>query len=146
MRALIFIAPIVHALVPAAASAAPKVTPGQWQSTTIIDNVTMPGLPPEALAMMKGRPTTVTYCLTPEEAEADPKKMLAADKSCKVDRFDITDSTIDAAFTCKTDQGPATMTMTGTHNGTSYAMKNTMQSGPMTMASHATGKYLGPCK
>lgn len=142
MRALI----LIVLLLPAPVVAAPKVNPGQWQATTVIESATMPGVPPEALAMMKGRPTTVTYCLTPEEAEADPEKMLGADKSCKIDRFSLANGKIDAAMTCKTDQGPATMTMKGTYTADSYTMASTMQTGQMTMASRMSAKRLGPCK
>ncbi|WP_439533306.1 DUF3617 domain-containing protein [Polymorphobacter sp.] len=128
------------------ALAAPKVTPGQWQAVTVIESASMPGMPPEALAMMKGRPTTVTYCLTPEEAEADPKKMLAADKSCTMNRFRFEGGSIDAELSCKTDQGPAVVSMKGSYTPTSYAMSSSMKSGPMTMASRVTAKRLGPCK
>ncbi len=128
------------------ALAAPVVTPGQWTSTMTMDSMTMPGLPPGALDAMKGRPITTSYCLTPEEAEADPKKILAADKSCKVDRFNMAGGKIDSAMTCQTEQGPATMTMTGTYTADSYAMSSTMKAGPMTMASRVTARRLGPCK
>jgi hypothetical protein len=135
---------LVFVAVPALA--APRVTPGQWQAVTVIEDATMPGAPPQALAMMKGRPTTVTYCLTPEEAEADPRKMLAADKSCKVNRMNMSGGVIDAEMACKTDQGPALITMKGTFSDTAYSMRSTMKSGPMTMASRVTAKRLGPCK
>jgi hypothetical protein len=146
MRPLIPALILAALLAPAAALAAPEVTPGEWQSTTIIDSMTMPGVPANALDMMKGRPTTITYCLTPEQAEADPEKMFARDDSCQIDNFEITSSTINTAMTCKGPQGPATITMTGTHDGTSYTMASTMKSGPMTMISRTTGKRLGPCK
>lgn len=141
MRALILLA-----LVSTPALAAPKVTPGQWQSTVTVDSMSMPGVPASALAAMKRQPMTTSYCLTPQEAEADPRKILAADKSCKMDRFSFTGGRIESAMTCKTEQGPATITMTGTYTPTSYAMASTMKSGPMTMSSRVTAKRLGPCK
>jgi hypothetical protein len=140
------IIPFALMLLAAPALAAPRVTPGQWQAVSVIEEATMPGVPPEALGMMKGRPTTVTYCLTPEEAEADPKKMLAADKSCTVNRMNMSGGVIDAEMACKTDQGPALITMKGTFTDTAYNMRSTMKSGPMTMASRVTAKRLGPCK
>lgn len=129
-----------------AAQAAPTVTPGQWESRMIVEEMVMPGMPPGALAMMKDRPTTTQYCLTPQEAEADPKKMLNADKSCKLDRFSMDAGTIDAQMQCKTEQGPATMTMTGRYTATSYDMTSRMVAGPMTMVSRVTARRLGPCK
>lgn len=142
MRTLVFSA----ALLSAPIVAAPVVTPGQWTSTMTMDSMTMPGVPAGALDAMKGNPITTSYCLTPQEAEAEPKKILAADKSCKVDRFSMTGGKIDTAMTCQTDQGPATMTMTGTYTADSYAMRSNMKAGPMTMVSRVTARRLGPCK
>jgi hypothetical protein len=134
------------ALASAPALAVPLVSPGQWTSTMTVDNMAMPGVPAGALDAMKGRPITSSYCLTPQEAEADPKKILAADKSCKVDRFAMTGGKIDSAMTCQTPQGPATITMTGSYTAESYSMASTMKAGPMTMASRVIAKRLGPCK
>jgi|JI8StandDraft_2_1071088.scaffolds.fasta_scaffold08724_4 hypothetical protein len=130
----------------APATAAPQVMPGQWQSTSVVEHMTMPGMPPEALAMMKGRPTTVRYCLTPEEAAADPRKLLNADKSCTVKRFTLNAGTIDAEMQCRTDQGPATISMKGRYAADSYEMTSRMTNGPMTMQSRVTARRLGPCK
>lgn len=127
--------------------AAPKVNPGQWQSVMVVEEFNMPGMPPEALAMMKRQPAqTVSYCLTPEEADANPEKLLSTDKSCKVNRFRFEGGKIDAEMTCRTEQGPATMTMQGSYQTDSYDMKTRTVSGPMTIVSRMSAKRLGPCK
>ncbi len=141
MRAL-----VLMALLAAAPVAATEVKPGKWQMTMIIENMSMPGMPPEALAMMKGRPTVTTYCMTPEEAKADPKKMLAADKSCKMNRFNMSGGKMLADMSCKTDQGPANIVVEGSYTETSYQTRQTMKAGQMTMASRNEAKWLGPCK
>jgi hypothetical protein len=142
MRAL-FLASFVPI---AAVQAAPTVTPGQWESRIVVEDMAMPGMPPNVLAMMKGKPTVTSYCLTPQEAEADPKKMLNADKSCKLNRFNMAGGSIDAQMQCQTEQGPATMTMTGKYTVDTYDMTSRMQAGPMTMVSRVTARRLGPCK
>jgi hypothetical protein len=133
-------------LLAAPALAAPQVTPGEWQSTSVIEQVSMPGMPPEALAMMKGRPTTVRYCLTPEEAEARPEKLFDSDGKCRATRFSLASGTLDAEMQCKTDRGPMTITMQGQYTAATYTMTSRMVSGPMTMLSRVTAKRLGPCK
>lgn len=122
-----------------------KVLPGQWQSTMIVEEMQMPGIPPEVAAMVKGRPTTVTYCLTPEEARSNPEKMMTQD-DCTVVRFGFEGGAIDAAFTCKTDMGPATMTMAGSYTPESYDIRAQTVVGSMSTRSRMSAKRLGPCK
>jgi len=125
---------------------ATEVKPGKWQATMTIESMSMPGMPPEALAMMKGRPTTTTYCMTPEEAAADPKKLMDADSKCKFNRFSLAGGRMSAEMLCQTEQGPATMVVDGTYTQTSYETRATMKAGPMTMASRNSARWLGPCK
>lgn len=129
----------------AAAQAAPTVSPGKWESRVVVQDVAMPGLPPGALAMMKGKPVVTSYCLTPQDAQADPKKLINADKSCKVNRFTMAGGSIDLQMQCQTAQGPATMTMRGQYTADSYDMNSRMVAGPMTMVSRVTARRLGPC-
>lgn len=129
----------------APASAAPQVTPGQWEATMTVIDASMPGMPPDAMAMLKGRPTTTRYCLTPQEAEARPEKLLNADKSCQIKRFNLAAGSIDAEMTCKGEMGPTTIRMQGRYTATSYEMTSNMSSGPMTMKSRMVARRLGPC-
>lgn len=140
MRAMMMMAALLA--VPAVAA---EVKPGKWQATMIIENMSMPGMPPEALAMMKGRPTVTTYCMTPEEAEADPRKLLDTEKKCKFNSFNLSGGKMSAEMVCQTEQGPATMTIEGSYTATSYETRQTMKAGPMTMASRNSAKWLGPC-
>lgn len=140
MRAMVMMAALMAAPVMAT-----EVKPGKWQMTMIVDQMTMPGMPPEALAMMKGRPTVTTYCMTPEEAKADPKKMLAADKSCKLNRFNMSGGKMLADMSCQTEQGPANILVEGSYSETAYETRSTMKAGPMTMVSRSNAKWLGPC-
>lgn len=143
MRNMIILAAILPLAAPALAN--PKVSPGQWQSTMVIEEFTMPGVPPEVAAMARSRPTTVKYCLTPEEAEANPEKLLAQDNSCKTVRFRFEGGKIDAEMRCETEMGPATMTMQGSYQPESYTMRARTVAGPMTTASRMTAKRIGPC-
>lgn len=130
----------------AGAQAAPTVTPGQWESRMTVEDMAMPGMPPNVLAMMKGKPTVTRYCLTPQDAEADPRKMLNADKSCKMNRFSMAGGRIDAQMQCQTEQGPATITMAGSYAAEAYDMTSRMEAGAMRMTSRMSARRLGPCK
>ena len=141
MRALVMVA-----LVLSAPAVATEVRPGKWQATMTIENMSMPGMPENVLAMMKGRPTTTTYCMTPEEAKADPKKMMDAESKCKFNRFNLSGGKMSAEMVCQTEQGPATMMVDGAYTETSYETRASMKTGQMTMVSRNTAKWLGPCK
>jgi hypothetical protein len=134
-------------LMVSAPAAAAEVKPGKWQTVMSIDSFSMPGMPAEALAAMKKQPpTTVTSCLTPQEAEADPKKLLAADKSCTLNRFNMAGGKMLAEMSCKTEQGPADIRIEGNYTPTSYQFVSSMKGAQMRMATRVNAKWLGPCK
>ncbi len=142
MRGFLMLAGVLAAA-PALAQVQPQ--PGQYETTSVIESMNMPGVPPEVLTMMKGRVTTMKICLTEADMKKDPKKMLSADKSCELKRYNYAGGKIDAEMTCKSQEGPMTMVMTGTYTTTSYAMRSTM-SGGMNMVTRVSAKRIGPCK
>jgi len=53
------------------------ISPGRWESTMTIQEMTIPGMPPELAARMKSmtaKPKTFESCVTPEEAKK-PKEI-----------------------------------------------------------------------
>lgn len=126
--------------------AAPVVNPGEWETRIVVEQMVMPGMPPGALDAMKGQPTVVRSCMTPQDAEARPEKLLNADKNCTAKRFNFAAGRIDAELVCRTPQGPATITMAGSFTPTTTTMQSRMVSGPMTMVSRVSSRRLGPCK
>lgn len=114
------------------------VSPGRWQSTMTINEMKMPGMPPEFAEQMKahmGKAKTFETCLTPEEAKRPKGDFFGAQKGCIYDRFTMGAGKIDAAMTCTAGGAKRTMTMSGTYAPDSYRM---------TVASEATGGGTGP--
>jgi hypothetical protein len=107
------------------------IRPGQWQSTMTIEEMDMPGMPPEARDQMK--------------------KMFAGNEQCRYDHFTMGNGKIDAEMHCNQAGSAQTMTMAGTYGPDSYAMHMTSKTegGPageaMSMKMRVEAKRVGEC-
>jgi Protein of unknown function (DUF3617) len=143
--------------VAAARGDTPFISPGRWESTVTIKEVSMPGLPPEATAQMKaqmGKSQSVISCVT----EADVKKPSAdffaggASKDCRYDRFAMAGGKVDAAMTCNRGGASQKMKMTGSYSPESYNMAMESQAsgagapGTMTMKMEMAATRAGECR
>lgn len=130
------------------------VSPGRWESTMTMVDMSMPGMPPEAQAQMKGimgKPKTFTSCLT----EADAKKpredfFSGGDSKCRYEHFTMSGGVIDAAMICNDQGGVRTMTMKGSYAPERYQMAMTAKSsggpgGGMSMKMEMDAKRIGAC-
>ncbi len=138
------------AAAPLAAFAGAALSPGQWASTGTVTGVDMPGMPPEALAMMKRRPISHSYCLTAEQAAKDPRQLFKGDNGeCQFTRFDMAGGKLNATMQCNGPQGKMRMTMLGTYSASSYESTNVMvvegPRGNMRMTTKMSGKRTGAC-
>lgn len=130
------------------------ISPGQWQVAMKINEMTMPGMPPEAAQRMKGmigEGHTSTQCLTPEDVKAPKEDMFSGgDENCKYDKFSMGGGKIDIVMSCGGDQRRK-MQMNGTYSADEYHMKVASQgegkSGPgaMTMQMEMAAKRIGDC-
>ena len=77
-RQLLLAAPM--ALLFACSGSAVSLQPGQWEMTTAMTDVQVPGAPPAMAAQMKqamaSRPQTESRCITPEEAANPTRGMM----------------------------------------------------------------------
>ena len=144
----------VAAKVAAAQGSAQFVSPGRWEGTMTVSDMTIPGMPPGVAERMHGammKPHSFASCLTPEEA-AKPRGNFFGngDKSCTYEHFTMGGGKIDAAMTCAASGTKRAMTMTGSYAPDSYTMAMTSTgSGPgpagMSMKMALTAKRTGPC-
>ena len=131
------------------------VRPGKWTTSITIDEINIPGMPPEFAAKMKQQKVAardVESCLTPEQAKMPKEGVFAGvDKSCRYDRFTMDDGKIDAAMRCTQNQTVQTMTMTGTYSPDRYDMRMASEvggTGPRsgtTMKMKVEAKRIGDC-
>ena len=101
------------------------VRPGKWLSTVTIEEMTIPGMPPELAARMKetmAKQRQVESCLTPEEAKRPKGDFFAADKSCTYDHFKLGGGKIDAAMRCDQGNVVQALTMQGSYTPDTYQM------------------------
>lgn len=138
---------IAAALALPTAAGAQAVQPGRWESSVRTDTVDMPGQP-EVAAMMRGRTTKVSYCLTPEQAAQGPREMLKGAKGCAITRYTMVGGRFTSAVTC--NQGGTKTVSAGTGSFTPTSFQGTSRvtmTGPMAMAMTATvsGRRVGAC-
>jgi hypothetical protein len=130
------------------------VRPGKWLSTVTIEEMSMPGMPPELSARMKetmAKQRQVESCLTPEEAKRPKGDFFAADKSCTYDHFTLGGGKIDAAMRCSNGGVAQSMTMQGSYTPDQYQMAMATKlegKGPqagMVMRMRVNAKRVGDC-
>jgi hypothetical protein len=110
--------------------------------------VDMPGAPPQIAAMMKGKPTKMSFCITPEQAKLGPKGFGEASKDCRYTRFDVRGHHIDSEMVCNHGSGTMTATASGDFTPTSFVTNGrSVMTGPrrMSMTSRAAGRRMGDC-
>lgn len=129
------------------ASAESPVTPGKWQTTTMIESMSMPGMPPEMSKRMMGKPISATVCITPEQAAAGPRDMIGkSNGACRYRSFSAVAGRISGVMECKTGTPtPQVIAVSGTYSPIAYDIRSKMSGGAMQSSSRTMGKRLGPC-
>lgn len=132
-----------------------EIDPGQWEATTEILAVSGP-LPEEALARMRGQRTTMSNCITPEQAARPSANFLAAQQGseCTYRDFSMRGGKLAGSMTCSGGQlpGEMTTTMRGDYGPQSYDMTMDMETAAglpdglaMEIQARTTGRRIGEC-
>ena len=130
------------------------IRPGKWVSTVSIDDVSIPGMPPEMAERMKemvAKNRTVESCLTPEQAKQPNATFFSGSDQCRYDRFTMRDGKIDAVMRCSHEGATQVMQMEGTYAPTRYTMRmrSVTEGGPsgeqMTMQMRVEAERTGDC-
>jgi hypothetical protein len=131
--------------------------PGKWASKVRIEEVKVPGMPPEAAKQMQdmfaARQQGSESCLTAEQAKR-PSEDFFSGKSdqCRYDHFKMGDGKIDAKMRCQAGGATQIMEMTGNYSRDNYSMTMSMnqQGGPeaaagLRMRMRVDAKRVGEC-
>ena len=131
------------------------IEPGLWQSKTDVQEMNMPGMPPEFAAKMRqgiaeSRNQSSSHCVTAEEVKKPKEDFFGADKSCKYQHFTMGAGKIDAKMVCNAGGSTQTTSLSGTYTSTSYSMdvSSSGTGGPqngMSMKLHVSSKRVGEC-
>ena len=143
---------------PAPAVAAPKtgamMTPGQWRTTVTITAMSVPGVPPEAVASMKTRPFTSEECVTSDDLSAYLDKRSATNpdnpNNCTSRRSDFSNGRIDTESVCTDASGQASIVKTtGTYGPERVDMTVNLDGqgarGPQSQTMSMTSERIGDC-
>jgi hypothetical protein len=144
MRASIM---LLLGLASAASAAESPVTPGKWQTTTTVESMTIPNMPPEMAKRMMGKPMSATICITPKEAAAGPRDVIGkSNGACRYRSFAAAAGRINAVMECKTGAPtPQVIAIAGTYSPVAYDIRSKMSGGAVQSVSRTLGKRLGPC-
>ncbi|HUG45316.1 MAG TPA: DUF3617 domain-containing protein [Sphingomicrobium sp.] len=130
------------------------IRPGKWVSAVTIEEVSIPGMPPEAAEQMQGmltRTRSAESCLTEEDAKQPRATFFAGNDKCRYDRFEMSSGKIDALMRCQQDGATQVMEMTGTYSPSSYRMQMSSKTEagpggePMTMQMRVEAERIGEC-
>jgi hypothetical protein len=131
-------------------SAGLTMQPGQWEMTTTVTRMNMPGMPAGMNATPP--PNTTRDCLTPEEvarANADFVRE-SAGEGCTSQNSSMSGGRIQANIQCDRPEGQTRMTMNGTYTATTLDMtqqvRTTIAGGQtVEMDARMTGRRIGEC-
>lgn len=131
------------------------VQPGLWKSKTIIQEMNMPGIPPQYLARMKQsmaehRNESSSHCIKPEDVKKPKEDFFGADKTCKYDHFTMGGGKIDMAMVCHQEVSTMNMKVSGTYTPTTYSIDTSMtgsggHENGMSMKMHVDSERVGDC-
>jgi hypothetical protein len=98
-----------------------KPQPGLYKATITMTDLDIPGLPPEMKGHGAGATTTSEDCLTAEEVDKGFEELVKQGQNgeCSYESFNLDGGKLDAVMLCKTPEGSARMSMTGTATATS---------------------------
>lgn len=133
------------------------VQPGLWESKVTVQELNIPGMPPEYAGKMKqamaeNREQSSKHCLSPDDVKKPKEEFFAGrDKSCHYEHFTMGSGKIDIEMVCNEEGATQTTNMNGSYTPTSYAMdmsSNASGGGPRsgtTMKMHVDAHRVGEC-
>lgn len=132
------------------------IEPGLWQSKVTVQEMNIPGVPPEMAGRMKAmmaerQQRTSSHCVTREEVKKPKEDFFGGeDKSCHYAHFAMGSGKMDIQMVCKEEETTRTTVMSGTYTPTSYSMDVSSQGtggerGGMSMKMHVDSQRVGAC-
>jgi hypothetical protein len=131
-------------------SSAATMQPGEWEMTTTITRMNVPGLPAGTSPPMPG-PQTSRTCLTAAEVAENANFVNeSAGEGCTAQNSRMSGGRIEANVQCTRPQGQVRMTMNGQYTATTLEMTQQVQtSAPggqnVEMEARIAGRRIGDC-
>ena len=137
----------------ASGSGGATMQPGQWEMTTTVARMTVPGMPAGMNPPMPP-PSTTRTCLTEEEARQTSANFLnettGAGEGCTSQNSSMSGGRIQATVQCNRPEGQVRMTMNGQYTATTLEMTHTVQTSMqggqnVEMEARIAGRRVGEC-
>ena len=135
-----------------AAGSGETMQAGQWEMTTQVVSVNVPGMP-AGTAPPTPPPTTVSVCLTPEQVAnpgADFATGTGSNGGCTSDNMSWANGRVSGTVQCNQSGTTMRSTLDGRYSGTTYEVtqRAEISSGGQTMTteSRTTGRRTGDCQ
>jgi hypothetical protein len=136
-------------------NSAAMIEPGLWQAKTTVQEMNIPGMPPQYAAKMKqsmaeNRQQASSHCVTAEDVKKPKEDFFGASKSCKYQHFTMGAGKIDMQMVCSEEGSTQTTNLSGTYTSTTYSMDMSSngsggRENGMTMKMHVDGQRVGQC-
>lgn len=127
--------------------------PGLYKATITMTALDVPGMPPEMKGHGTGQTVTTESCLTQDDVDKGFEELMKQGQNgeCTYEKFDLDGGKLDAVMNCKTPEGSARMTMTGTTTATTADFNaetkmNFEGMGEATMKFSGKHERIGDCK
>lgn len=127
--------------------------PGLYKATITMTALDVPGMPPEMKGHGAGQTVTTESCLTQNDVDKGFEELMKQGQNgeCTYEKFDLDGGKLDAVMNCKTPEGSARMTMTGTTTATTADFNaetkmNFEGMGEATMKFSGKHERIGDCK
>lgn len=127
--------------------------PGLYKATITMTALDVPGMPPEMKGHGAGQTVTTESCLTQDDVDKGFEELMKQGQNgeCTYEKFDLDGGKLDAVMNCKTPEGSARMTMTGTTTATTADFNaetkmNFEGMGEATMKFSGKHERIGDCK
>jgi hypothetical protein len=129
-------------------AAAVAMQPGEWEITTTVARVSVPGMPAGAATPLPG-PTTVRSCLTPEQASQPGAGIFTGageGEGCTYESNNISGGRVQAVVQCSQGGQAMRSTVTGQFAATSFEVSQQVQASGVEMESRTVGRRVGDCE
>lgn len=137
------------AVVSVARADAPVVQPGEWEIAVTVDAMDMQGAPGAVANLLVGRTATSKTCLSQDDAEKGPKKLLESSRECAFDRYEMAGGRLSGEIVCKTGDREMRVVTEGRYTPTSFratGKATVLGDEPMKMDSTSVGRRIGDCE
>ena len=126
---------------------------GKWASSVTIEQMSMPGMPPQAAEQMKqmiAQTHSSESCLSPEDVQRPSASFFSTNGDCRYDHFTMRGGRIDAQMRCEAQGSTQVMEMKGTYSPNAYEMRMTSRGEAgagqgMAMQMKVEAKRVGEC-